>query len=140
MPAKIKRPRPAIERVAAATMPINIAASNVSRKTTSAGPNMVLLRDDYAFRRFLIELADERVTPRRERPDEKWSFGLRRNDFLAIERVTVELLRCRILVIDDDFDFLVCRHPQFRRFEPVIADDERKFRVGGPSRESTPGE
>src|SRR5689334_4992939 len=131
-----------MSRVAAAMMPMISAASRTSRKTMRAVPNMVcysrdwpeqgrarqwLLRDDHALRRLLVELADELVFARLERPDDEGRRRLARDHLLAVELLALEFLRRRILVLDDELHLLARRHLDLVRREHVVLDDQLEF-------------
>src|SRR5689334_5200679 len=104
-PAKMKRARPAMPRVAALTMPTMSAASRTSRKTMSAVPN-ILFGDDRAPGALLVVLADELVFAGLERAHVDGRLPLARDHLLDLERLALELLGRRVLVLDEQLHFL----------------------------------
>src|SRR5689334_20100426 len=67
-PPATQAPRPGAPRLAAMTMPTISAASRISRKTIMAAASIVLLHHDEAARG-LVEIVDELVAARLQRPD-----------------------------------------------------------------------
>ena len=68
-PAPTHRPRPGTPRVTANTIPMIRPASMTSRNTMISAPNMSLFRDHDAFGGIGMKLANEFVSPGRERTD-----------------------------------------------------------------------
>src|SRR5689334_1226607 len=135
MPAAIQRERPGMPRVAAPMMPTIRAASRTSRKTTRAVPNMSLLGDDHALGGLLIELADELVLARLERPHEHRALRLARNDLLDLEVVALELLGGGVLVVDHDLHLLARGDLDAVGGELVVLDHDVDVPVGGEDAE-----
>src|SRR5436190_12879611 len=119
-----------MSRVEADTMPMMSAASRASRKTMSAVPNISLLRDDDAVGRLFVELADELIFTRLQGPEEEGAGRLSRNDLFAVELLTLELFRGRVLVLDHEFHLLPGRHFDPVRRELVVLDHQLEFRIG----------
>src|SRR3989442_11685989 len=125
-PAPIQRSRPGTPRVAANTTLTTSAASRTSRKTSMAIPSTIsrLFCDQHALGRFLMEVAEERITARFERADEQCDFSLGGHDLFPLELVTFELFGRGVLILDDQLDFLSRRHRDLRGHELVLADDQ----------------
>src|SRR6185312_1306065 len=104
-PVAIQRPRPAMPRVAAPTIPTMSEASRTSRKTMSAVPSM-LFRDDHALGGGGVEFAHELVFARLERPHEDRRLRLARDHLLDAKVGAVELLGGRVLVLDHEAHLL----------------------------------
>src|SRR5262245_14871217 len=135
MPPPTQRPRPTMPLVAAMTMPTTSEASSISRLTMIAAASMgsrpLLLHDDGALGAVLVELADELVAARVERPDRDGGGSAAGDHLLDVERVALEFLRRRIAVGDDQLDLLAGRHRNLRRVEAVILDRQRDLVISG---------
>src|SRR5665213_2983650 len=131
MPVAIQRPRPAMPRVAAATMPTISAASRTSRNTMSAVPNIALLRDDHAVRGLLVVLADELVLAGLERPDVDGRLAVAGNHLLDLERLALELLGRGVLVLDEEFHLLAGGNLDAVGGDLVAFEGHVEFALGG---------
>ena len=90
------------------------------------------MRHHRAWRRGCIELAHERIAAGGQRPDVDRGPGLARDHLLAVQRVAVELLGRRVLVVDDEPYLHVGGDAQFARHEPMFTKGQRELRfVGG---------
>ena len=89
------------------------------------------LRDHRALRGRRVELAHERIASRGERADVDRRLRLARNHLFAIERMAVELLGRRVLVVDDEPDLHVRRNADFGRHEFVIVERQRELGLVG---------
>src|SRR5947209_13773435 len=92
------------------------AASSTSRKTSRPVPSIVFaasLRDQHTLRGFLVEVAEERISPRVQWSKEHSYRAVSDHDLLAIELVAFELLGRRILVLDQQLDLLAARNREF---------------------------
>src|SRR5258708_34981040 len=87
--------------------------------------------DERALRRVLVELADELVAPGGEGADADDDLALARHHLLDLEALALELLRRRILVVNDDRQALARRHRQLARLELIVANGQLEARLVG---------
>src|SRR6266446_3923014 len=122
------------------------AASSTSRRTMTAVASTVipgrLLCDDAASGGFFVELADELVSSRLERPHRQGRFALAGNDFFQLEVMAFEFFGGRIEIFNKKLETLARRDLKLRGFEPVILDGQRErqvLRIGGrPGEQQNP--
>src|SRR5205823_3783599 len=106
-------PLPSTPRVAARTMLTTSAASSTSRRTMTAVASTVipgrLLCDDAASGGFFVELADELVSSRLERPHRQGRFALAGDDFFQLEVMAFEFFGGRVEIFNEKLETLARR-------------------------------
>src|SRR6516165_5872511 len=131
-PVETQNPRRGAPTLAASTMPTISAASSTSRNTMMAAPSIAtyrLLRDYVTASGLWVKIAEELVLAGLQRADIHGDLLAAAHRFLASELGALEFLRCRVVVLDRQGDFLARRHLDFSWLELVVLDDQGIRRI-----------
>jgi len=88
---------------------------------------MVLLNNNHALRGVHIKLAEKGIPPRLQRSDENRNLAAAGNDLFPVQVMTLEFFRRRILIIDDQFDFLIRRDVNFGWLKTMVLYRDGEF-------------
>lgn len=83
---------------------------------------MCLFDYDSSLGRIRVEVAKERIVACGKGPYEHHSLRISRDHFLALEFVTFEFLRRRIVVLNQELDLGIGGYVHVRRFKAVVTD------------------
>src|SRR6185437_6535587 len=123
MPVATQRPRPLTPSLAASTTPTMSAVASMM-------PSL-FLHHDVALGRRGMEVAEETIAAGIERADINGDLAMAGHDFLAVERMALELLGRGIEVLDQEAHLHSRRDGHLGGLEAMVLDGDRDRRVLG---------